>query len=441
MEKYILIIIIITAILSLFALFSIIYLIIQSRKNKENMQGGINIEALSDVDRNLLALKTDIQARFETFSLANKETRETNQAFLKELKEAVEKEIKNIGETLNVNLTKVDDQLGKTTENITKSLKEVREDNEKQLEKIRLTVDEKLQKTLDEKLKQSFDSVSKNLMEVSKKMGEINELTTGVQSLQQTLSGIKSRGSWGEMQLENLIKDILVEGQYEFQSSLGILASNAEKVDAAILMKNSEGNLEYIPIDAKFPVTDFINMNEAFALNEIEKYEKLQKSLRSTLLSQAKSIARKYIHPPQTTDFAFLFLPTESLYSEVMKVSGLYEEIQEKHKVVVIGPVTLTPMLYSLYQAYRNYQIQAKGDEIQALLEKVSSRFKIFAENLDKALKQIDTVKNTLVKTKKSGNRISKDLDNFGIVADQDTLILGREEAEDDQENIEDEDW
>lgn len=440
MDKVTIVFVVLTLIVAIASFLALLYIGLKLLKRKENSSSKEIADQIIGLDKSLEGLKSGISARFDSFSMSNKETRELNQAFLKELKEAVEKEINKSGETTKESLKTLEESLNKINERVNQSLKEVREDNEKQLEKIRLTVDEKLQKTLDEKLKQSFDSVSKNLIEVSKKMGEINELTTGVQSLQQTLSGIKSRGSWGEMQLENLIKDILVEGQYEFQSSLGILASNAEKVDAAIMMKNSEGTLQYIPIDAKFPVTDFINMNEAFALNEIEKYKKLQKSLRSTLLAQAKNISSKYIHPPQTTDFAFLFLPTESLYSEVMKVPGLYEEIQEQCRVIVVGPVTLTPMLYSLYQAYKNYQIQAKGDEIQALLEKVSSKFKIFAGNLDKALKQIDTVKNTLVKTKNTGNRISKDLDNFGIIADEDTLLLGINDEDDIQDDIDGED-
>lgn len=374
----------------------------------------VAVDSLSDVRIEIAKIQTEFTIKLESFEKSNKELRDSNTEFIRELKGSIEKELKNSSTVLENNLKKVEEQLEKIGENVTKSLKEVRVDNEKQLEKIRETVDEKLQKTLDEKLKASFDSVSKHLVDVNKKMGEINELTTGVQSLQMTLTGIKTRGSWGEMQLENLLKDILAPTQYELQSTLGVIKNNASKVDAAVLMRNDDGDVQYIPIDSKFPTSEFINMTDALVAGDKQKYESLQKALRSKVLEEAKSIS-KYISPPTTTDFAFMFLPTESLYSEVMKIAGLYEEIQEKHRVIVVGPVTLTPMLYALYQAYKNYQIQSKGQEIQDLLVEVAKSFKVFRENLTKAIKQADTLQKTLKATNKGSDKILKKLETTFI--------------------------
>ncbi|MGI6594249.1 MAG: DNA recombination protein RmuC [Christensenellales bacterium] len=374
----------------------------------------VAVDSLSDIRIEIAKIQTEFTVKLENFEKSNKELRDSNTEFIKELKDSIEKELKNSSAVLENNLKKVEEQLEKIGENVTKSLKEVRTDNEKQLEKIRETVDEKLQKTLDEKLKASFDSVSKHLVDVNKKMGEINELTTGVQSLQMTLTGIKTRGSWGEMQLENLLKDILAPTQYELQSTLGVIKNNASKVDAAVLMRNDDGDVQYIPIDSKFPTSEFINMNDALVEGDKQKYESLQKALRSKVLEEAKSIS-KYISPPTTTDFAFMFLPTESLYSEVMKIAGLYEEMQEKHRVIVVGPVTLTPMLYALYQAYKNYQIQSKGQEIQDLLVEVAKSFKVFRENLTKAIKQADTLQKTLKATNKGSDKILKKLETTFI--------------------------
>ncbi|HHX49667.1 MAG TPA: DNA recombination protein RmuC [Clostridiales bacterium] len=373
--------------------------------SKINEKLDVAVKSLNDIRIETGKMQTEFNVKLEAFEKSNAALREGNTEFIKELKNSTEKELKKSGEILENNLKNIEEQLEKIGERVSNSLKEVREDNTKQLEKIRETVDEKLQKTLDEKLKASFDSVTKHLADVSKKMGEINELTSGVQSLQMTLSGIKTRGNWGEMQLENILKDILAPAQYEFQSTLGVIASSAQQVDAAILMRTKEGYVQYIPIDSKFPTTEFMKMNSVLLEGDKEMYKKLQKNLESKISEQAKTIS-KYIEPPRTTDFAFMFLPTESLYAEVMKISGLYEKLQAKYKVIVVGPGTLTPMLYGLYQAYKNYQIQLKGQEIQEILVEVAENFNVFEENIKKAIKQAQNLQKTLVKTSKKSEKI-----------------------------------
>jgi DNA recombination protein RmuC len=272
----------------------------------------------------------------------------------------------------------------------------LRNDNAQKLEQMRTTVDEKLHATLEKRLGESFKLVSDRLEQVHRGLGEMQTLATGVGDLKKVLTNIKTRGTWGEVQLENLLEQMLTPAQYE--KNVVTRPGRSERVEFAIrLPGRGESRVPFwLPIDAKFPLEDFQRLQDAQDRGDVAGVEMFGKALEDRIRKQAKDIRQKYVEPPHTTDFALLYLPVESLYAEVLRRPGLADQIQRECQVTLAGPTTLAAILNSLQMGFRTLAIEQRSEEVWRLLGAVRTGFGAFGDLLAKTQKQLVTVSNTL---------------------------------------------
>ncbi len=269
----------------------------------------------------------------------------------------------------------------------------LRTENEAKLEQMRATVDEKLQGTLEQRLGESFKLVSDRLEAVHKGLGEMQALATGVGDLKRVLTNVKSRGTWGEVQLGALLEQMLAPGQYAVNVSTG--GKGGERVEFAIRLPGHEEDGEVLlPLDAKFPVEDYERLQQASDLGDLAGVEIASKALETRVKLFARDICEKYVNPPTTTDFAILFLPTEGLYAEIIRRPGLCDELQRTFRVTVAGPTTLTAILSSLQMGFRTLAIQKRSGEVWQVLGGVKSEFGKFGPALDRVKKKLQEATN-----------------------------------------------
>ncbi|MHB8286216.1 MAG: DNA recombination protein RmuC [Caulobacteraceae bacterium] len=284
-------------------------------------------------------------------------------------------------------------ELMRTT--IAASLEQLRKENEAKLEQMRLTVDEKLQGTLDKRLGESFQIVSDRLEAVHKGLGEMQALATGVGDLKRVLTNVKSRGGWGEVQLGMLLEDMLTPDQ--FLSNAAIQPGSAERVEFAVRLPGKTGEAPVLlPIDAKFPHEDYERLLAAQELGVAEEVERCARELERVVRTQAKTICAKYVHPPHSTDFAIMYLPTEGLFAEVIRRPGLMMELQQQHRVMVTGPTTLAAILNSLQMGFRSLAIEKRSSEVWQVLASAKAEFGKYGIFIDKVSKQLATAQKTL---------------------------------------------
>ena len=313
--------------------------------------------------------------------------------------------------------TDINKNLAEIRENTEKSLKDVREDNEKQLTAMRNVVEEKLTNTLNERLSQTFTTINERLDAVNKGLGEMQALSNGVTDLRKVLSNIKTRGTWGEVSLQNILDEILTPEQYKTQANV-TGKKNGEAVDFAIVLpgKKREDKV-YLPIDVKFPTEDYQRLVDSSERGDKEAMKVASKGLENALKIQAKSIHDKYIDPPYTTDFAIMYLPVEGLYAEVVKYPGLMEEMRVKNKVIPAGPTTISALLNSLNMGFRTLAIQRSSKEVFDLLTAFKKDFNTFVEDLERAQNQVDTVSRTLAAATDRNRQIRKKLDRVDKIS------------------------
>lgn len=288
------------------------------------------------------------------------------------------------------------EQLGKVRETVDKQLSDMRKENEAKLELMRQTVDEKLQKTLDERMTQSFQRVSTQLEQVHQGLGEMRGLAEGVGDLKKVLSGVKTRGIVGEIQLGAILRDILSPEQYE--ENVATVSGSSERVEFAVKLPGESGETVWLPIDSKFPGDTYEHLVDAINTGNEEAIIAAKKSLEARIKAEAKDISTKYIAPPETTNFAILFLPFEGLYAEVVSQVGLLEQLQKEYRVNVCGPSTMAALLNSLQMGFQSVAIQKHADEIQKVLSAVKTEFETYQAQLEKAQKQIRTAETTIDK-------------------------------------------
>ena len=288
------------------------------------------------------------------------------------------------------------EQLGKVRETVDKQLSDMRKENEAKLELMRQTVDEKLQKTLDERMTQSFQRVSTQLEQVHQGLGEMRGLAEGVGDLKKVLSGVKTRGIVGEIQLGAILRDILSPEQYE--ENVATVSGSSERVEFAVKLPGESGETVWLPIDSKFPGDTYEHLVDAINTGNEEAIIAAKKSLEARIKAEAKDISTKYIAPPETTNFAILFLPFEGLYAEVVSQVGLLEQLQREYRVNVCGPSTMAALLNSLQMGFQSVAIQKHADEIQKVLSAVKTEFETYQAQLEKAQKQIRTAETTIDK-------------------------------------------
>lgn len=288
------------------------------------------------------------------------------------------------------------EQLSKVRETVDKQLGDMRKENEAKLEQMRQTVDEKLQKTLDERMTQSFQRVSTQLEQVHQGLGEMRGLAEGVGDLKKVLSGVKTRGIVGEIQLGAILRDILSPEQYE--ENVATVSGSSERVEFAVKLPGESGETVWLPIDSKFPGDTYEHLVDAINAGNEEAIVAAKKGLETRIKAEAKDISTKYIAPPETTNFAILFLPFEGLYAEVVSQTGLLEQLQREYRVNVCGPSTMAALLNSLQMGFQSVAIQKHADEIQKVLSAVKTEFETYQAQLEKAQKQIRTAETTIDK-------------------------------------------
>ena len=271
---------------------------------------------------------------------------------------------------------------------------ELLKNTEQRLEKIRETVDEKLQKTLETRLGQSFDLVSTQLQAVQKGLGEMQSLASGVGDLKRVLTNVKSRGLLGEYQLQAILENILSPDQYVANAAV---TGTRERVEFAIKMPGQAEEI-FLPIDSKFPQEAYLRLVDALEIADKVLADQYRLELIKAVKKSAADIFNKYIHPPQTTDFAILFLPMESLYAEVLREPGLAQVLQQEYKVIVTGPTTLSAILNSLQMGFRTLAIQKRSSEVWQVLGAIKTEFGKFGVLLERTQKKLNEANSELDK-------------------------------------------
>ncbi|WP_288752803.1 DNA recombination protein RmuC [uncultured Phascolarctobacterium sp.] len=307
------------------------------------------------------------------------------------------------------------DRLG---EQLDKKLEKLTESTAANLEQIRLTVDEKLQSTLERRLGESFQQVSLRLEQVHRGLGEMQTLAGGVGDLKRILSNVKNRGIWGEMQLGVLLRDLLAPEQ--FAENVAVKKPTADTAEFALKLPGSKDETVWLPIDAKFPQEDFQRLLEAREQADTAAADIALKQLERRLKSEARDIQNKYLCPPQTTDFAIMYLPIEGLFAEAVNLPGLLDELQRTYRVCVAGPTTLAALLNSLQMGFKTLAIEKRTGEVWRTIAAVKQDFVTFSLLLDKTKKKLQEASGHIDAAARRSRVINKRLD--GRKDEEDTL-------------------
>ncbi len=398
----------------------------------------------TSLDRIEKSIKDDFQRnRTETNEIATSNREELSKSLksfevifsdsIKELNEILRQKFGDLNKQQTEINKQATDNIKHVENTIEKQLKSIREDSSRQLDEMRKTVDEKLQTTLEKRLGESFKQVSDRLEQVHKGLGEMQNVATGVGDLKKVLTNVKTRGILGEYQLENILEQTLSPDQYA--KNVATKKGSQANVEFAIKLPGKESDeIVWLPIDSKFQLEDYHTLLEAFDRGDKNEIEASQKRLIKAIEKSAKDISSKYIDPPHTTDFGIMFLPVESLYAEVLRHPGLFETLQNKYKITVTGPTTLSAVLNSLNMGFRTLAVQRRSSEVWDILKAVKYEFKQFSGVLAKAHKQINTASGTLdsLRTTRTNvlERKLKDVETFTSIESQEILELPFEDDE-----------
>lgn len=277
-----------------------------------------------------------------------------------------------------------------------KKLAELQAANEKKLEEMRATVDEKLQGTLEKRLGESFKLVSERLELVHRGLGEMQGLSTNVNDLRKAFANVKTRGIWGEVQLEAILSDMFAPDQFVKNAKIRPSSNDTVEFAVKIPQKDEDGKHLLLPIDSKFPQEDFLRMVEASEKGDVAALADARAALLVRIELEAKSIAAKYIDPPNSTDFAVMFVPTESMYAEILREPGMYEKILTKHRVSICGPTNLSAILMSIKHGFRAIAVEKRAAEVWKTLGAVKTEFGKFGGVLDKLGKKLDEARSNI---------------------------------------------
>lgn len=321
-------------------------------------------------------------------------------------------------------------KLEKVREVVETRLQALQEDNSRKLEKMRETVDEKLHSTLEKRLGESFKVVSERLEKVHAGLGEMQSLASGVGDLKRVLTNVKTRGTWGEIQLGNLLEQMLTVDQYE--RNVVTKQGSRDPVEFAIKLPGRDGTVVYIPIDAKFPKEDYERLLQAQDKADPIAIEELQKAIENRIKLEAKKIRDKYIDPPQTTDFAIMYLPVEGLFAEVLRRPGLHEQLQRDFRISIAGPTTITAHLNALQMGFRTLAVEKRASEVWQLLGAVKNEFGKFGIMLENTKKKLDSASKEIECAATKSRTIEKKLNKVqelpssvkpGLIADENFAV------------------
>ena len=349
------------------------------KKNKTDTSG---LEAL------LRSVKEEVKDIGELQSKIIKTEFEGSEKRDREMKEALLDTIKANERHLVSTLNLYSEKLGEIKDTLEKRVKAMEDSNSKKLEEMRQVVDEKLQKTLNERISQSFKEVSDRLAEVYKGLGEMQTIATSVGDLKKTLSNVKARGILGEIQLGAILQDMLTPDQYAV--NVPTVEGSRDPVEFAIKLPGGDnGEFVYLPIDSKFPLDAYNDLNDAYDTGDQEAIAAARNVLITRIKKFADDVKKKYVSPPRTTDFAIMFLPTEGLYAEVVRL-GMIETLQEKYKITIAGPTTMAALLNSLQMGFKTLAIQKRSSEVWDTLAHVKNEFGKFEDVLTKAQNKLN---------------------------------------------------
>jgi len=414
-------------------IFFYIYLL-NKVKNLENF-----IEKLNTIDEKISNSKTTtevlIKNIYDEISRVRAENTKSINDAINSINSIIASNFSQITNTINnfsiqqkTELKIFQESLNSLTNTIDQKLTKIMENNEKKLEEMRQTVDEKLQSTLEKRLSESFKQVSTQLENVYRGIGEMSKLASDVGDLKRVLTNVKQRGIFGELQLKRILEDILTPEQFIENAEI----KKGSRVEFAIKIpsKNIGENDILLPIDSKYPIEDYEKILSAQEKGNIDELKEAIKNLENRIKAEAKDIKNKYIDPPKTTDFAILFLPVEGLFAEVLRISGLFEQIRNEYNVIITGPTTITAILNSLQMGFRTLAIEKKSHEVWRILSAIKTEFIKFGEYLSKTKKKLEAAASEIEKAEKRTNIIGKKLKNIeSIPSEESQKIL---ELEDD---------
>ena len=304
-------------------------------------------------------------------------------------------------------------------------VRDLQNDNAKKLEEMRLTVDEKLQASVEKRFNESFKTISEQLTSVYKGLGEMKNLATGVGDLKKVMEGVKTRGIYGEVQLSSIISDILSLNQY--CENISTKPGSADRVEFAVKMPGRDENHEtFLPIDSKFPVENYSRLIAAYDLGNKADILTYQKALATDVKEQAKKIFTKYIEPPYTTDFGMMFVPTESLYAEILRIPGLSDEIRQKYNISITSPSTLPVTLSGLLMGFRTVAIEKRSSEVWQVLGAVKTQFSKFGDLLEATKKKLQESANKIDAAATTSRQIERRLKEVeSLPASESTKLIG----------------
>ncbi|BET11665.1 DNA recombination protein RmuC [Pandoraea sputorum] len=348
--------------------------------------------------------------------------------------------LRRFGEAQHQQLTQLSEgnerRLAEVRATLEQKLKDIEVNNATKLEEMRRTVDEKLHATLEQRLGESFKLVSDRLEQVHRGLGEMQTLAAGVGDLKRVLTNVKTRGIWGEVQLQALLEQLLTPEQYA--KNVATRPGSTERVEFAIALPGQSGESNkpvWLPIDAKFPREDYERLLDAQERADPAAVEEASKALETRIRLEAKTIADKYLAPPHTTDFALLFLPTEGLYAEVLRRPGLSDLLQREYRVTVAGPTTLTALLNSLQMGFRTLAIERRSSEVWQVLGAVKTEFTKFGDVLARTKSQLETVTRSIDKAEVRTRAMARQLKAVeALPGEQAVELLGVEMEPDEEE-------
>lgn len=394
-----------------------------------------------DGERLERGLRDEITKNREEALSQARHNREELAAALTRFNELIVKNIQHLAQSQREQLDRLTETNEKKLEylrtTVDERLRHIQEDNGKRLEEMRVTVDEKLQGTLETRLGESFKLVSERLEQVHKGLGEMQGLAVGVGDLKRVLTNVKTRGSWGEVQLERLLSEVLSPAQYA--KNVKTNENSNDLVEFVIrLPGQGEGAAEVLlPIDSKYPIEDYQRLLEAQETADPKALEDARRGLERSIKLFAKDISSKYLHPPATTDFGILFLPTEGLYAEVVRSPGLIELLQRECRIVLSGPATFAAFLNSLQMGFRTLTIEKRSSEVWSLLGAVKNEFGKFTDVLDAVKKKLQSASDTMDKASVRSRAIQRKLrDVEALPASETDLLLPETLVEQDEDEI-----
>lgn len=301
-------------------------------------------------------------------------------------------------------------------------VKSLQDDNSKKLEEMRLTVDEKLQKSVEARFNQSFKQISGQLTQVYQGLGEMKTLANGVGDLKKVMEGVKTRGIYGEVQLGNIISDCLAKNQYA--ENIATKSGSNDRVEFAIKMPGKDAETVFLPIDSKFPTENYERLLQAYERGDKATIEELRKALRTDVLTQAKKISEKYLDPPATTDFGVMFVPTESLYAEILRIAGLSDTVRQKYNVTICSPSTLPVILSGLTMGFRSVAIEKRSAEVWQTLGAVKTQFSKFGDLLAATKKKLEETANKIGSAETTSRQIERKLRSVETLPEPDSVKL-----------------